>query len=814
MKKSILLIALLFTQISFAQVVDVFNYTGALNANGWTTHSGTAGQIITTTSSLSYPGLAASTGNKAVLANGTEDVNIPLSGITGTGYTSMIMSVPSTANTSTAAGGAYFYGFGGTAGGTLTILWARLWIKQGVATNTFKLGISNSGNATAFTTAEYAINTPVFVVVSLDTTVSPHVAKLYVNPTPGAAAPVATLTDNTNTGAFASFASIFIRQSTGTGDIEIDEIRAGSTFASVTPAGASGCNLLNSGITALTCNDAGTGSVPADDYLTFSLNPTGLTLGTTYTVSVPSGTITPTTGTYGSATSFQLQAGSAGAGNVTVTISDNSTMGCTMTQIITDPGACSSAIPVISLTPDTLSGFDHLVGTPSAEQTFTASGLGLTGNITISAPTNFQISLTPGTGFTNSIVLTQTAGAVPSTTIHARANAAAAGNLAGNIIATSNGAVNDTVYVFGTASDYTYYTIDQISTVNSTGVADSLNVLVELTGTIYCMDFDGNSGYSLTMIDGSGSGINVFNFANVSGYNNPLEGDSLRVFGKIEQFNGLLEVFADSIEVLDQGVAIMAPTVVTTLDETTESQYISMKLLSLVTPMATFGTGSTNVNVTDGVNTFVMRIDSDTDIPGTPAPQGLFNVTGIGGQFDNSSPYDSGYQLFPCGVSSFVDTCIPPSNMVSTTSTTATATATGANITYQWVDCSNNLPINGATNQSFTATTSGSYLVMITEGNCSTNSACVALTGTFGIEENNLSNSIRVYPNPVIDELNIENTSNTIISFEIMDVNGRVVSNGNTFVKSTAISTSLWEKGVYFLKFSSKNGETTIKIVK
>src|SRR5690606_21763057 len=29
------------------------------------------------------------------------------------------------------------------------------------------------------------------------------------------------------------------------------------------------------------------------------------------------------------------------------------------------------------------------------------------------------------------------------------------------------------------------------------------------------------------------------------------------------------------------------------------------------------------------------------------SPTGAINISGIGGQFDNSAPYDSGYQLFP-----------------------------------------------------------------------------------------------------------------------------------------------------------------------
>jgi PKD repeat protein len=53
------------------------------------------------------------------------------------------------------------------------------------------------------------------------------------------------------------------------------------------------------------------------------------------------------------------------------------------------------------------------------------------------------------------------------------------------------------------------------------------------------------------------------------------------------------------------------------------------------------------VDVTDGEVIFQMRIDADTDIFGTDSPEGVFNVIGIGGQFDSSDPFDSGYQFIP-----------------------------------------------------------------------------------------------------------------------------------------------------------------------
>lgn len=209
-----------------------------------------------------------------------------------------------------------------------------------------------------------------------------------------------------------------------------------------------------------------------------------------------------------------------------------------------------------------------------------------------------------------------------------------------------------TLALFGESLDYSLYTIGEVTTNTANGVADSLDVLVSLIGVVHCIDFDGNEGISFTIIDDNNDGINVFNFDDVSDYV-VNEGDKITVLGKIGQFNGLTQVFADSILVLESGLATATPTIVTALDESTEAQWITIENVNFVDPIATFPSGSNNIDVTDGTNTFTLRIDSDTDIPEGAALQVDFSVTGIGGQYDNSDPYDSGYQLFPCGLGSF-----------------------------------------------------------------------------------------------------------------------------------------------------------------
>lgn len=266
MKKGLLFILTLLSINAFAQAFESFNYTGAINANGWSTHSGTAGEIQTLTTpstsgnSLSFAGLQASTGNRISLANtATEDVNKAFTTSGTTGYFSFLLNVTNT--TGLTATGAYFIGFGGTAGASVTIYFPRLFIKLGTTPNTFQLGILNTtggtGAVASYLPTEYALGTTLFVVAkaSAPAAAGAITASLWVNPIPGAAEPAAGVTNSGGTSPWPAngIQSVFLRQAAGTGNYEIDEIRAGQTWASVTPGAAASCVTYNT-INAMACN--------------------------------------------------------------------------------------------------------------------------------------------------------------------------------------------------------------------------------------------------------------------------------------------------------------------------------------------------------------------------------------------------------------------------------------------------------------------------------------------------------------------------------------------------------------------------------
>ena len=105
--------------------------------------------------------------------------------------------------------------------------------------------------------------------------------------------------------------------------------------------------------------------------------------------------------------------------------------------------------PLITITGTSLTRFETETGTPSSEQSYLVSGSDLTDNITITAPDNYEISETSGSGFTNQVVLTQTGGVVNSTAIYVRLNPAVNGNFDDSIAHTSPGAVSQYLQVHG-----------------------------------------------------------------------------------------------------------------------------------------------------------------------------------------------------------------------------------------------------------------------------------------------------------------------------------------------------------------------------
>jgi hypothetical protein len=97
-----------------------------------------------------------------------------------------------------------------------------------------------------------------------------------------------------------------------------------------------------------------------------------------------------------------------------------------------------------------------------------------------------------------------------------------------------------------------------------------------------------------------------------------------------------------------QGEPLQEPELVNALSEDTESALVRLKCVELVNPDAwTNQAPQFEVYVSTGAALYLMVVDADTDLFGTDAPEGIFGVTGIGGQRDLESPFVNGYTILP-----------------------------------------------------------------------------------------------------------------------------------------------------------------------
>ncbi len=194
--------------------------------------------------------------------------------------------------------------------------------------------------------------------------------------------------------------------------------------------------------------------------------------------------------------------------------------------------------------------------------------------------------------------------------------------------------------------NYPDIAVRQLRTVNSDGVLDSLNKRCAIEGTVYGVNLR-PVGLQFTIIDKNNDGIGVFLSSGNLNYT-VKEGDLLRIKGMVSQFNGLAQMLPDSLQLVKQGNPLISPSLVSSLSESTESQLIEIKNVELVDPLSWNNNplGFT-VKITNGQDTFDLRVDDNVDLHGTAAPGGRFNVTGIGSQFDVASPFLDGYQIMP-----------------------------------------------------------------------------------------------------------------------------------------------------------------------
>jgi hypothetical protein len=248
----------------------------------------------------------------------------------------------------------------------------------------------------------------------------------------------------------------------------------------------------------------------------------------------------------------------------------------------------------------------------------------------------------------------------------------------------------------------------------------------------------------------------------------------------------------------DQGIAGGNNVGITSLTPTTGTLNGNLNNFELTGPISNFVQGTGNA----------VNIISQTICSGQSYQFGNLTLTtpGIYTQtFSTPSGCDSVVQLSLTVTSVFTN--------ISQAGITLAAALSSAG--YQWVNCSNNFSIiQGATQQSYTATANGNYACIITSNGCSDTSICLPVT-TVGIIET-AGNEVSLFPNPVKDQLTLEFTGDFHNGQIILtDIQGRtMLSNGFPSLQTIQIDMTGYCQGVYYLRFIGDKSLKVWKVIK
>ncbi len=239
--------------------------------------------------------------------------------------------------------------------------------------------------------------------------------------------------------------------------------------------------------------------------------------------------------------------------------------------------------------------------------------------------------------------------------------------------------------VTGTGGGGTITIAQAIEDLDNDFIPDRLGQTVTVEGVVFSPNYQ-TTNNSFYISDGT-AGTDIFMFGP------PLFtwafGDILNITGVVSQFNGMTEIIpADSSGwvFVSSGNPTPDPAVLTLAQYKADPEMYEGSLVGFVSLSLVGGTwpaagSSANLSLSDGADTVVFRIDSDTDIDGQPEPTWPSDVIGIGSQFDNSVPYDGGYQIFP---RYYATDFLPAGTLVPVELTSFSANVSEGNVILNW----------------------------------------------------------------------------------------------------------------------------------
>ena len=138
-----------------------------------------------------------------------------------------------------------------------------------------------------------------------------------------------------------------------------------------------------------------------------------------------------------------------------------------------------------------------------------------------------------------------------------------------------------------------------------------------------------------------------------------------------------------------------------------------------------------------------------------------------------------------------------------------------AGVLYQWYNCSTNLPITGATSQTFKPQDTGYYKVVVKAYGYSDTSSCVPVLA-IGLNENKFHEEVSYFPNPNNGQItiNLERVAHKV-EVQVRNIQGQLVQTDLLLNDKTFKIELNQPSGIYFIQLTNEKGErANLKLVK
>ena len=299
--------------------------------------------------------------------------------------------------------------------------------------------------------------------------------------------------------------------------------------------------------------------------------------------------------------------------------------------------------PIIVSSKSSISYTTILTGTPSVSKSFIVSGFVLTGDLTATPPTGYEISLSESNGYTTSLMFIQSSGRVTSKVIYVRLTGASAGNFNGSIALTSPGVPTKNIVMSG--SVISRPTRTSIATIRTR--SNGTNVFTGGRVTV-ATEFGPNQIF----IQDNTGGISVYSGSGNIGVDYALQlGDSVEVFGYRSTFSGLDQITILTMNKISTPQYIPPALVITSAEMAAhEGELVTIQNISFP---GTGGNYAANTNYAFGflpVRILSTAAPFSNNIVGSAIQSATGHVTGISGIYNTS------LQFYPRSTSDFMIT--------------------------------------------------------------------------------------------------------------------------------------------------------------